>query len=94
MNLLWFKNQILFKNLKEVLISFHNQGIKTMVLKGAALISLYFNNLSIRPQNDVDLLILPESVSRACDILKTSGWNIKGRPKKGIIKLSLLLNKS
>ena len=72
MNLLWFKNQILFKTLKEVLISFHSQDIKTVFLKGAALIPLYFKDLSIRLQNDVDLLVLPESVSRACDKLKTS----------------------
>ncbi len=85
----WYKNQILFKTLKDVLLLFHKNGISTMVLKGAALIPLYFKDLSIRPQNDVDILIRPESVSLASRILKNSGWKIKGKPKKGIKKETL-----
>lgn len=82
----WFKNQILFKTLKDVLISFHAHNIKTMVLKGAALIPLYFEDMSIRPLNDVDILIPQESVLLASKILISSGWRIKVSPKKGIKK--------
>ena len=87
----WYKNQILFKTLKDVLLLFHKNRIRTMVIKGAALIPLYFKDLSIRPQNDVDILIRPEHVSSAFRILKKSGWDIKGRPKKGIKKETLFV---
>lgn len=87
----WYKNQILFKTLKEVLLLFHKNRISTMVIKGAALIPLYFKDLSIRPQNDVDILIRPERVPSASRILKKSGWNIKGKPKKGIKKEALVV---
>jgi len=87
----WYKNQILFKTLKDVLLLFHKNNIRTMVIKGAALIPLYFKDLSIRPQNDVDILILPEQVSSASRILKKAGWDIKGRPKKGIKKETLFV---
>jgi hypothetical protein len=80
----WYKNQILFKTLKDILLLFHKNRIRTIVLKGAALIPLYFKDLSIRPQNDVDILIRPESVSLASRMLENSGWKIKGRPKKGL----------
>jgi len=87
----WYKNQILFKTLKDVLLLFHKNRIRTMVIKGAALIPLYFKDLSIRPQNDVDILIRPEWVSSASRILKKSGWDIKGKPKKGIKKETLIV---
>jgi hypothetical protein len=82
----WFKNQILFKSLRDILISFHSHGIKTIVLKGSALIPLYFNDLSIRPQNDVDILIPTDSVLLAVSALEDLGWKIKGRPKKRLKK--------
>jgi len=90
----WLKNQILLKTLKDVLTLFHNHGIKTMVLKGAALIPLYFKDLSIRPQNDVDILVYPESALTAVKILNDSGWRIKGKFKRKITKETLNVRNS
>lgn len=85
----WYKNQLLFHSLKRVLASFREEGIQAMLLKGTALNFLYYKDFSLRPQNDVDILIPPESVSTAFRILTASGWKIDGTLRKGIRRENL-----
>ena len=70
----WYKNRILFHAIVPVLRSLGNAGIRTMVLKGAALTVLYYKDYGLRPMNDFDILIRPEQALPAIGLLKTLGW--------------------
>ncbi|MBN1271362.1 MAG: nucleotidyltransferase family protein [Candidatus Aminicenantes bacterium] len=80
----WYRNQLFFRSLKKVLAAFQDNNIKCMLLKGAALIPLYYKNIGIRPMNDIDLLITPESVFRACAVLEDAGWIWEKKMQKRI----------
>jgi len=45
-----------------------------MVLKGAALILLYYKNHGLRPMGDIDILVHTEQAREAIDLLIRSGW--------------------
>jgi len=74
----WYKNQMLFHRIASLLSSFHNAGIRTMVLKGAALTMFYYRDYGLRPMNDFDVLVHREDVSSALALLQRSGWTPKG----------------
>jgi len=71
--LTWYKNQMLFHAMANILRSFHDAGIETMVLKGAALTLLCYKDYGLRPMNDFDVLIRPEKALPAIRLLKTIG---------------------
>jgi hypothetical protein len=70
----WYENQLLFNNMFKVLRMFHDAGIKTMVLKGAALVLLYYKDYGLRPMSDFDLLVPTEQTSAAIRLLEQAGW--------------------
>ena len=72
--LTWYKNQMLFHTMANILRSFHDAGIETMVLKGAALTLLCYKDYGLRPMNDFDVLIRPEKVLAAIRLLEKLGW--------------------
>lgn len=53
----WCENQIAFQKLAVLLQSFQKAGIKTLVLKGAALTVRHYQNNGLRPMNDFDVLV-------------------------------------
>jgi len=53
----WYENQMLFHKLSVLLRSFHDAGIVTMILKGAALVSLHYKDYGLRPMSDIDVLV-------------------------------------
>ncbi len=65
----WYKNQIMFRNIGTLISVFEKAGIKTMVLKGAALNLLYYKNIELRPMNDFDVLVLQEQALEAISLL-------------------------
>ena len=71
----WYKNQLLFNNLSITLKSFHESGIKTIILKGAALTTLYYKDLGLRPMSDFDVLVPYDQIHEAIQILKELKWN-------------------
>jgi len=70
----WYKNQVLFHAIAFLLRSFHTAGIRTMVLKGAALTMLHYRDYGLRPMNDFDILIYPDQVLSAVNLLQDLGW--------------------
>jgi Uncharacterised nucleotidyltransferase len=70
----WCKNQILFHNMSEVLQEFNNAGIKTMVLKGAALVLVHYGDYGLRPMDDCDVLVPTEKATEAINLLKKIGF--------------------
>ena len=72
--LAWVKNQILVDQGTKLLSSFHEAGIRTMVLKGAALLLRYYKDMGTRPMADFDMMIPPDKVKQATSYLTEEGW--------------------
>jgi hypothetical protein len=75
--LTWYKNQMLFHTIANLLRSFHDAGIKTMVLKGAALTVVFYKDYGLRPMDDFDVLVRTEQAIPAINLLKKLGWKPK-----------------
>ena len=70
----WLGNERLFYDVSALLESLRAAGIETMILKGAALALLYYQDLGLRSMGDVDILIRPHDVPNAVDTLLKLGW--------------------
>jgi hypothetical protein len=82
----WCKNQILFYELTRVLQRFHDAGIRTMLLKGAALALLHYKNYGVRPMADLDVAVPTKQAPSAIDLLTRTGWIPRTRPSKGDLR--------
>ena len=82
--LAWYKNQVLFHQIAAVLKALHLRGIRTMILKGAALGLAYYPELGLRPMCDVDLLVPVDQVAGSFDVLMESGWRPKEISRDGL----------
>ena len=65
----WYENQILFHQMAPLLRALEEAGVRTMLLKGAALVSLYYNDLGLRPMSDLDVLVPTDEAARAIRVL-------------------------
>lgn len=70
----WSKNQMLMRALSPMLAVFHEANIDTLVLKGAALLKLYYEDYGMRPMNDLDLLIPERRATQAIELLSQAGY--------------------
>ncbi|GBE01139.1 MAG TPA: hypothetical protein ENH07_03955 [Nitrospirae bacterium] len=75
--LTWYKNQTLFHHMASLVRSFHACGLETLILKGAALAPLYYNDCGVRPMADFDVLVHTDKVLPAIDLLRKEGWTPK-----------------
>jgi hypothetical protein len=73
----WAKNHVVFHEMRTFLKKFHDSGIKTMLLKGSAMILLYYKDYGLRPMDDVDLLVPVEKAMESIKILYELGWWIR-----------------
>jgi hypothetical protein len=69
-----YKNEILMHRIGTVLAALEDAGIKTMVLKGAALIQLYYRESGLRPMLDADVLVPTHQAEQAMDLLIRLQW--------------------
>ena len=69
-----YKNEILMHRIGTLLVAFEDAGIKTMVLKGAALIQLYYRENGLRPMLDADLLVHAQQAEQAMEVLTGLQW--------------------
>jgi hypothetical protein len=70
----WYKNQMLFFEMSKVLRYLHDKGIRTMILKGAALTVLHYKDYGVRPMADIDVLVPISEAVLAIDLLGRAGW--------------------
>ena len=77
--LAWYKNQTSFRRLAAILRAFHEAGIRTLTLKGAALTILHYRNYGLRPMSDFDILVPIKQATKAISLLKQSGWTPESR---------------
>ena len=54
----------------------HDAGIENMVLKGAAVEVLAYGALGLKRAWDIDLLVSPDEVERACEVLELAGYQL------------------
>jgi hypothetical protein len=73
----WRVNQLVLHAGSQTLQLFADAGIPTIVLKGPALIELYYGDIGVRPMSDIDVLVPPEHSDAACRLLLRSGWTEK-----------------
>ncbi|MGB0716155.1 MAG: nucleotidyltransferase domain-containing protein [Phycisphaerae bacterium] len=59
-------------DLARILAAFANAGVNVLVLKGCALHATIYPRPDLRPASDIDLLVAPEDVPKACRILEQS----------------------
>ena len=70
----WYDNHRLLHAMSGLLRSFHEAGIPTLLLKGAALVSQYYRDYGLRPMYDVDILIPASQPSPALKLLTNLGY--------------------
>ena len=70
----WYENSLRFHAAVRVLQALHDAGIKTMLLKGAALILRHYRDYGLRPMADFDILVPTHQASAAIEVLKTLGY--------------------
>jgi len=68
------RNAVLMSRLRMLLTSFAQLGLDTIILKGSALLTLYYQDLGLRPMSDLDVLVRTEDVETAMALLRRSGW--------------------
>jgi len=73
----WAKNHVVLHEMEALLQKFHDAGIKTMLLKGSAMIILYYKDYGLRPMEDVDILVPTEKAMEAILVLYKTGWSFK-----------------
>jgi Uncharacterised nucleotidyltransferase len=72
-----YQNKLAFHRVAALLNLLARAGIATLVLKGAALIPLYYGEAGVRPMVDFDLAVLPEQALAAIQLLERSGCQRK-----------------
>ncbi len=70
----WAWNQLVLRTLNEVSTSLTAGGVDPILLKGSALLPLFYKSTSSRRVADVDLLIEPQDFAKAAAILRRTGW--------------------
>ena len=69
-----YQNKLAFHRAAVLLKLLARAGIPTLVLKGAALIPLYYGEAGVRPMADFDLVVRPEEALATIRLLERSGW--------------------
>lgn len=75
----WVRNQLLFNEGVKLLKGFEQAGIKTVVLKGAALSLKYYQDAGTRPMADFDFMVPPDKARQATAYLIDEGWEPRTR---------------
>jgi putative nucleotidyltransferase-like protein len=81
-------NELLLHTLSGLIKSFQDVGIPTMVLKGSALIPIYYRDSGLRPMADCDLLIPTTEARAAMSLLAELGWQAVYHPPEDRIAVS------
>lgn len=70
----WARNQLLMHRMVEVLKLLHERAIHTMILKGAALLLAYYEDLGARAMNDFDILVPTDQAEQAIQAMEQTAW--------------------
>jgi hypothetical protein len=79
----WFRNQLILQRAAEVLQALHDAGLRTMLLKGVALIAAHYPDVGTRPMDDIDVLVPADQHKHALAVLERVGWSYEPDPGVG-----------
>jgi hypothetical protein len=82
----WCKSQELFHAIEPIVAELENNGIQTLLVKGAPLALAYYRNYAVRPMDDVDVVVRRDQVTRAIDLLERLGWRPEYYPSAEDLK--------
>ncbi len=72
------RNMFIYEELKSILEAYNKNGIKVIVLKGAALAKIVYGDIGLRPMGDIDLLFKKEDLPNAEKTISELGYILKG----------------
>ncbi len=75
-----YRNLLLLEGAAPAVAGLEEDGIPTLLLKGAALVTAYYDDLGLRPMADVDVLVRSADAGAAFERLATLGWSGEPRP--------------
>ena len=76
------RNTLLYAELGRVLNALRREGIRVIVLKGAALAETIYPSIAHRPMGDVDLLVQLQHLERAQRTLEAAGYRFLPEPEE------------
>ena len=80
----WYKNQMLFFHMAKLVQMLESSGVRTLILKGAALVPLYYKDPGLRPMDDFDILVHPSQARDAIRIVLDQGFSPQWRLPKSL----------
>lgn len=83
----WYQNRMMLARVAHVVETFNAAGVPSMLLKGGALLSLYYRDARQRAMLDIDLLIHREHTDRAFELLLAAGWVHTIRREKSLARI-------
>lgn len=72
------RNVCLYAELNEMVKTFHDMGVRVIVLKGMALAKTVYGDIGLRPMGDIDLLVKKEDLPHAEKIMTKLGYHFHG----------------
>ena len=78
----WYNNRLLFHHGAAAVRILEQAGIEVMLLKGAALVAAYLHDGSMRPMEDLDLLVRHRDARSAVTALRRQGWIMRHAPHR------------
>ncbi len=71
-------NSILMSTLRQVLFALEKDGVRCLVLKGAALCHTVYPEIALRPMRDVDIMVAEGDTEHAREIVTSLGFSESG----------------
>jgi hypothetical protein len=68
------RNTLMYRELERILRAMEEAGIEAIVLKGAALAAKVYEDIGLRPMNDIDILLPRQSIKEAEQIVSELGY--------------------
>jgi len=78
----WAKNRVALQQLNAIIDGFNSLGIKNLILKGGALIPLYYGDVGTRVMGDLDILVPMQDFQKAADFLRSMNWIPRKKPQR------------
>jgi hypothetical protein len=81
----WVRNQLVLAGKPALVEAMHQEGILTMLLKGAALIPTVYHDAGARPMDDFDLFVPHRRAKDAMNLLLARGWESEFRNREALV---------
>ncbi|PIU82962.1 MAG: hypothetical protein COS68_06600 [Elusimicrobia bacterium CG06_land_8_20_14_3_00_38_11] len=71
------RNILIFEQIKNILKEFKKEKIPVILLKGSALISTVYDDISLRPMEDIDILVKRDDLKKATACMLGTGYHLQ-----------------